>query len=159
MIRVVHRSWFTPRFLPTLERYFLACRIESWTFGVYIYIYWTICSRGLQWKLIAVVARGQCAFRRRNFVIRRENGGIVFIASPCIFRRKDRDIRRLFYPTSGTSMWIIRRGSKLSLSFFSFPSVAFRGSISEIYFETRRSGWDRLIVQFSRRVKIEREAV
>lgn len=120
MVRAVHRSWFTPRFLPTLERYFLACRIESWTFGVYIYIYmyWTICSRGLQWKLIAVVARGQCAFRRRNFVIRRENGGIVFIASPCIFRRKDRDIRRLFYPTSGTSMWIIRRGSKLSLLLF-----------------------------------------
>lgn len=118
MIRVVHRSWFTPRFLPTLERYFLACRIESWTFGVYIYIYWTICSRGLQWKLIAVVARGQCAFRRRNFVIRRENDGIVFITSPCIFRRKDRDIRRLFYPTLGTSMWIIRRGSKLSLLLF-----------------------------------------
>lgn len=39
MVRAVHRSWFTPRFLPTLERYFLACRIESWTFGVYIYIY------------------------------------------------------------------------------------------------------------------------
>lgn len=58
---------------------------------------------------------------------------------PCIFRRKDRDIRRLFYPTSGTSVdnstWI--ETLFFSLSFFFFPPHRIRRFDRWDLFETR----------------------
>lgn len=139
----LHRDFFLPWNDISLVTGLNLGRLE------YIYIYILDgCSRGpmeIDRGCSRTMRCSRFGGARRNFVIRRENGGIVFIVP--VFSDGKIEIFDGYFIRHREHRWIIRRGSKLSFSLFLFffPLVAFVDLIGEIYSRRDEAG-DRLIV-------------